>query len=112
MKIKGSKGFSDTYQVKISISGKEYFYAMTQELQLQWFTHVIATRIQEEGKGTPQPAEYVNVCSGKILKKTFMGYWEESFLMITQSGLTVSQENDNSKVELDIEGVREIWTRF
>jgi hypothetical protein len=49
---------------------------MTQELQLQWFSHVINTRIQEDGKGTPVLAEYVNVCSGKILKKTFLGEWE------------------------------------
>jgi hypothetical protein len=98
VKIKGSKGFENTYKVKITIAGKDYFYAMTQELQLEWFTHVIATRIYEEGSGTPQPAEYVNVCSGKVLKKTFMGEWEESFVMITQSGLTVCQENDNSKV--------------
>jgi hypothetical protein len=102
VKIKGSKGYENTYKVKITVSGKDYFYAMTQELQLQWFTHVIGTRLQEEGKGTPQPAEYVNVCSGRILKKTFLGEWEECFVMITQSGLTVCQEQDNNKVELEI----------
>jgi hypothetical protein len=46
VKIKGSKGFENTFQVKITFNGKDLFYSMTQELQLQWFVHVINTKIE------------------------------------------------------------------
>jgi hypothetical protein len=73
VKIKGSHGFEGTFQVKITISDKDYYYSMTQELQLQWFTYVINTRIEEAGKGVPQVSPFANACAGKVFKKSFLG---------------------------------------
>jgi hypothetical protein len=63
--------------VKLTCHDKDYFYSMTQELQLHWLVHIIETKVAEMVPLSPTSnSEYINVCAGTIYKKSgFLGDW-------------------------------------
>lgn len=85
---------------------------MAQELQLRWFVHTVNTKIAEKAAINLSQGDYINVCAGYVYKKSgFLGDWEKCYVMITREGLTASKD-EKTKPDFQIEGVKEIWTRF
>jgi hypothetical protein len=85
VKVKGQRGFENTFIVKVTVNEKDHFFSMTQELQLQWFIHVVCSKIPENSRLSFCGGDFLSACEGNIYKKSsFFGEWEKCYAKITQ----------------------------